>query len=584
MSVAKQIKRNLSQTSISTLPRRFKVPTDKLDGSPVECRVLYPFLKQYIEKQWQSSVISFKDVLSDGIIISFKDIRLDGILPSKDDLQYLEVYSTDKLQPDSKIYRLYDAKLKSSMYCFVSPIINPDKDMFRDGMGGVSDPSWLPPVLSDKITDGQPYPVEKFMGRGFFVGVSKSECITRDKLKNLLESNSLDYRQIVWKHNDLNRILNLADQVLFLFSHYYPVKTFDDEQVSTDDKQVSTRQKLIKAISHKIRQGKYSIEIKDHKYTLKNDKETINWEGYESEEVEGHKYTLENDTETISEEDYESEWEDYESEEVEGDEYTLENDRETISGEDYESDKTLQFLQFSPNTIKVNDEEVDLSNWLNQLSYSNKETNKTLQFLPNTIKVNNEEVDLSNWLNQLSYSDEETKNIPSDLEALTGWIEKINELNLNRVFQNKHDMPFEIQDRSCEIKYTLKQQENTYKFSFSHCIASGTRISVEMDGKLDEKQGNGRVDVKIPGRRAMPGRLHWNMLTIFCGNEQSTLAQQGFHTEEIKFQINEAYLQEYHQLQGLSSASKSDKSSAKESKTREKSPQKRKKTKKSLEL
>jgi hypothetical protein len=74
-----------------------------------------------------------------------------------------------------------------------------------------------------------------------------------------------------------------------------------------------------------------------------------------------------------------------------------------------------------------------------------------------------------------------------------------------------------------------------------------------MDGKLDEKQGNGRVDVKIPGYRAMPDRIHWTALTRFCEKNQFNLAQQGFHTEKIKFQINEAYLQEYDRLQSLSS-------------------------------
>jgi len=442
---------------ISSYP--IEVPTDKqdLDGLPVKCRVLYPFLEQYIEEQWK---------------LSLKDIRLDRVIPSNDGLQYLEVYSTDEIKPYSKIYRLYDAELKSSMYCYVSLSMEHlrHKDAFRDGMGGAADPSCLPEVLIDRITDGQPYSVEKFMGRGFFVDVSRSEFITMDKLENLLQSNSLDCRQIIWEHHDLNRILNLADQVLPLFSRYYPVETFDDERAST-------RQQLTKAISHKIRQEKYSIEVEDHKYTLKNDKETISWEGYKS-------------------------------------------------------DGTLQFL---PNTIKVNDEEVDLSNWLNQISY------------------------------------EETKDIPSDLEVLTSWIEKINELNLSRFFGNEYDTP-------CEIKYTLEQQENNYKFSFSHCTTSGTRISVEMDGKLDKKQGNGRVDVKIPGDRAMPDRIHWTALTKFCEDNQFTLAQQGFHTEKIKFQINEAYLQEYHRLLSLSSASESANSSTKESTTRRKRP------KKSLEL
>jgi len=37
--------------NISSYP--IKVPTDKLDGSPVKCKVLYPFLEQYIEEQWK---------------------------------------------------------------------------------------------------------------------------------------------------------------------------------------------------------------------------------------------------------------------------------------------------------------------------------------------------------------------------------------------------------------------------------------------------------------------------------------------------------------------------------------------------
>lgn len=449
-----------------------EVPTDKLDDSSIKCPVLYPYLEKYIEEQWQLS--------------SKKDIRFYCI-PSKDDLQYLEVYFTDKLKLYSKIYRIYDATLKRSMYCFTSRSFRDrHKDVFREGMGGASDPSWLPEVLRNEMTDGQPYPVEEFMGRGFFIGVSKSECITKDKLENLLESNSLDYRQIIWKHNDLNCIMNLANQVLCLFSHY-PIQAFDGELPSTEYKSIlKTQKKFIKVISDKIRQERYSIEVKDHTYTLENDKETI-----------------------IFKRGINPSW---------------------------------------PDTFKVNDKERSLSYWLEQYqsSYLDKETKN----IPSNL---------------------ETKNIPSDLDILTNWIEKINYLNLVPWFHGKYYA-------HSGIKYTLKQEENAYKFSLRYCNPLGTIISVEMDRKLDEEQGNGRVSVQIPGKEAMPERMEWIQLTKFYKNNQSTLAQQGFHTEEIKFQINEAYLKEYDRLKSLSSASKLDKSSAKESTT------KRKKTKKSLEL
>jgi len=491
---------------ISSYP--IKVPTDKLDDSPVKCKVLYPYLEQYIEEQWK---LRWK-----------KGIRLYCI-PSKDDLQYLEVYFTDKLKLYSRIYRLYDAKLKRSMYCFTSRSFrDPYKDMFREGMGGASDPSWLPPTLSDKLTDGQPYPVEEFMGRGFFAGVSKSECITKEKLENLLESNSLDYRQIVWKHNDLNRIMNLANQVLCLFSNY-PIEAFDGELPSTKYKSfLKTQKEFIKVISDKIRQEKCSIEVKNYRYTA---------EGNPIKDLAPQISKL-SDLELASI----------------GKKYLtllMKNDKETII---FKRGRKPSL----PGDFKVNDKEVSLHNWIerHKSSYPDKETEN----IPSNL---------------------ETKNIPSDLDRdldiLTNWIEKMNYLNLVPWFFKEDYVHIG------EIEYTLEKEKNAYKFSFKYCNMLGTIISVEMDRKPDEKQGNGRVSVQIPGEEAMPERCEWHQLTKFCKHNQSTLTQQGFQTEEIKFQINEAYLQEYERLQNLPFASESDKSSAKESTTRTK------KTKKSVE-
>jgi len=397
------------------------------------------------------------------------------------------------------------------MYCFTSRSFrDPYKDMFREGMGGASDPSWLPPTLRDKLTDGQPYPVEEFMGRGFFAGVSKSECITKEKLENLLESNSLDYRQIVWKHNDLNRIMNLANQVLCLFSNY-PIEAFDGELPSTKYKSfLKTQKEFIKVISDKIRQEKCSIEVKNHRHTAKgNPIKALALRISQLPKLEATSI---------------------------GKEYLtllMKNDKETIV---FKRGRKPSL----PDDFKVNDKEASLHNWI--------ERHKSF------------------------YPDKETKNIPSDLDRdldiLTSWIEKINYLNLVPWFHE------EYYAHCGEIEYTLEKEKNAYKFSLRYCNPLGTIISVEMDRKPDEKQGNGRVSVQIPGEEAMPERDEWYQLTKFYEHNQSTLTQQGFQTEEIKFHINEAYLQEYERLQNLPFTSESDKSSAKESTTKRKTPKK----------
>jgi len=252
---------------------------------PKTCRVLYPFLEQYIKEKRQAGV------------------HPELVVPSNDNSQYLEIYVTPDLAPDSRVYRIFDTETKTSIYCFISEkyatqdkdkynkgagIYRCERDVFQDGMG-VSDESSLPGFLKEKLSDGYPYFVKNFFGRGFFAdksGDKSGDIITFRELTKLVEKHGLYNREVVWSHSSLEKVLTLTDKLLNLFSD----SLFSQESEKSDkesDKQLNKediKEKLIQVISQKIRDG-YSLRINDSDYTLTKDdsmgaKKVIQWRGF----------------------------------------------------------------------------------------------------------------------------------------------------------------------------------------------------------------------------------------------------------------------------------------------------------------